>query len=197
MQSLLDLSWISLETLAVVLAVGYLIFAIKENSWCWCFVFFSAAIYAWIFFDAKLYMVSLLNAYYLLVSVYGWQQWRKGGAQQKILPISRFRPLHHVAVIGVVGLGSLGSGYFLALYTDAQLPYLDSFTTLGSIVATAMVARKILENWLYWIFIDAVSIYLYFSQDLYQTAILFACYVMLAVLGYRTWRKRYLMQADS
>ena len=82
MESWLNLSWITLETLAVVLAFGYLAFAIQENSLCWYFVFFSAAIYVWIFFDARLYMVSLLNVYYVLMSLYGWQQWRRGGTQQ-------------------------------------------------------------------------------------------------------------------
>ncbi len=194
MESWLNLSWITLETLAVVLAFGYLAFAIQENSLCWYFVFFSAAIYVWIFFDARLYMVSLLNVYYVLMSLYGWQQWRRGGAQQTGLLISRLTPLCHILVVGLVSLFSLIIGYFLGAYTDAELPYLDSFTTLGSIVTTAMVARKILENWLYWIFIDGVSIYLYFSQNLYQTAVLFVLYVILAILGYGTWRKRYLEQ---
>ena len=139
-------------------------------------------------------MVSLLNVYYVLMSLYGWQQWRRGGAQQTGLLISRLTPLCHILVVGLVSLFSLIIGYFLGAYTDAELPYLDSFTTLGSIVTTAMVARKILENWLYWIFIDGVSIYLYFSQNLYQTAVLFVLYVILAILGYGTWRKRYLEQ---
>ena len=108
------------------------------------------------------------------------------------LPIKCLSSSHHIfIVISVISL-SLIIGYFLESYTDSKLPYLDSFAALSSIVTTVMVARKILENWLYWIAIDAVSIYLYLSQDLYQTAILFVLYMLLAVMGYYEWRKRYL-----
>ena len=185
-------NWIGIETLAVILAIIYLFLAIKENSLCWYFVFLSAAIYVWIFINSGLYMASLINAYYALMSIYGLYQWRKGGDRQLGLPIKCLSLSHHIfIVISVIGL-SLIIGYFLGSYTDSKLPYLDSFAALSSAVTTVMVARKILENWLYWIAIDAVSIYLYLSQDLYQTAILFVLYMILSIMGYYEWRKRYL-----
>ena len=192
MENLINFNWIGIETLAVILAVIYLFLAIKENSLCWYFVFLSAAIYIWILIDSSLYMASLLNVYYALMSIYGLYQWRKGGDKKLGLPIKCLSSSHHIfIVISVISL-SLIIGYFLESYTDSKLPYLDSFAALSSIVTTVMVARKILENWLYWIAIDAVSIYLYLSQDLYQTAILFVLYMLLAVMGYYEWRKRYL-----
>ena len=192
MENFINFNWIGIETLAVILAVIYLFLAIKENSLCWYFVFLSAAIYIWILIDSGLYMASLLNVYYALMSIYGLYQWRKGGDKKLGLPIKCLSSSHHIfIVISVISL-SLIIGYFLESYTDSKLPYLDSFAALSSIVTTVMVARKILENWLYWIAIDAVSIYLYLSQDLYQTAILFVLYMLLAVMGYYEWRKRYL-----
>lgn len=192
MENFINFNWIGIETLAVILAVIYLFLAIKENSLCWYFVFLSAAIYIWILIDSSLYMASLLNVYYALMSIYGLYQWRKGGDKKLGLPIKCLSSSHHIfIVISVISL-SLIIGYFLESYTDSKLPYLDSFAALSSIVTTVMVARKILENWLYWIAIDAVSIYLYLSQDLYQTAILFVLYMLLAVMGYYEWRKRYL-----
>jgi len=84
---------------------------------------------------------------------------------------------------------SLGSGYLLENFSDAALPYLDSFTTWGAIVTTWMVARKIIQNWHYWFIIDSVSVYLYISRGLWLTALLFMVYLVLIVIGYRQWRK--------
>ncbi len=77
----------------------------------------------------------------------------------------------------------------LTAYSQAALPYIDSFTTWGAIVTTWMVTRKILENWIYWFVIDAVSVYLYVSRGLFLTAVLFLIYLVLIVIGYRTWRR--------
>jgi nicotinamide mononucleotide transporter len=77
----------------------------------------------------------------------------------------------------------------LTHFTEAAMPYLDSFTTWGAIVTTWMVARKILENWIYWFVIDSVSVYLYISRELYLTSGLFLLYLVLIVIGYRAWRR--------
>ena len=74
------------------------------------------------------------------------------------------------------------------------MPYIDSFTTWGSVITTFMVARKIVENWMYWIVIDAVSIFLYIDRELYQTVGLYSIYLVLAVIGYLAWRKAYFQQ---
>ncbi len=188
------LAWLNLEMLAVLLSLAYLLLAMKENSLCWYCAFFGTAIYIWIFGGVKLYMESLLNVYYLVMAVYGWYQWRLGGKGHHGLEVSRWPFDYHLyAFLGVL-LVSLISGYLLEINTDAQLPYLDSFTTWGSVLTTYMVARKVLENWLYWIVIDSVSIYLYLDRGLYFTAGLFAIYVVLVVIGFVTWRKHYLAQ---
>ena len=96
--------------------------------------------------------------------------------------------------MAVIILATLISGYLLSATTEARLPYIDSFTTWASILTTVMVARKVVENWLYWIVIDSVSIFLYLDRELYQTAVMFTLYLVLATLGYFAWRKRYFEQ---
>lgn len=186
--------WLNLEFAAALLSLAYLVLAMRENSLCWYCAFFGTAIYIWIFGGVKLYMDSLLNVYYLVMAVYGWYQWQRGGKNHHGLAISSWRMRHHLfALLGVLLL-SVISGYLLRANTDAQWPYLDSFTTWGSVLTTYMVARKILENWLYWIIVDGVSIYLYLDRALYFTAALFAIYLVLVVIGYFTWRKHYFGQ---
>ena len=191
----LTLDWFTWETVAVVFSIAYLLFALKENSLCWYCAFVSTAIYTWIFGDVRLYMESLLNIYYLLMAVYGWYQWRRGGTGHQGVSITRWRLYQHLlAIVAVIGISCI-SGYLLAENTEARLPYLDSFTTWGAVLTTWMVARKILENWLYWVVIDAISIVLYLDRELYQTVVLFVIYVVLATLGYFSWRKTYRQQA--
>ena len=181
--------WVNLETVAVALAVAYLALAIKENSLCWYCAFFSTAIYVWIFGDVSLYMESALNIYYMAMAVYGWYQWQRGGEQNSGLSISRWNPRQHINAILLIALATAVSGYALATNTDARLPYLDSFTTWAAVLTTVMVARKVIDNWLYWIVINSASIYLYWDRELYQTAALLVLYIVLSVIGYRFWLK--------
>ncbi len=186
------------ELLAVLLAIAYLLLALRENSLCWYCAFASTAIFTALFWDVNLLMESALNVYYIAMAVYGWWQWRgnKGADMpcvKKSKEISTW-PLrnHLLAGASIVGL-TLVSGSVLANTTSAALPYLDSFTTWGSVLTTWMVAQKILENWLYWIVIDTVSIFLYVDRGLYLTSLLFVAYVIIVVFGFFAWRKRRLV----
>jgi len=187
--------WLGLETVAVILSIAYLLFAMRENSLCWYCAFVSTGIYIWIFGDVSLYMESALNAYYMVMAVYGWYQWQRGGISSQGIKLSTWGIKQHLAAIGLVLVLSAISGYLLSQNTDAHMPYIDSFTTWGSVVTTFMVARKVLENWLYWIVINSVSIFLYIDRDLYQTAGLFTLYIILSVIGFIVWRKAYFQQS--
>lgn len=183
-------SW--LELIAMLLALAYLVLAIVEMRACWIAAFISTAMYTVVFWDVSLLMESALQVYYMAMAVYGWWYWQRANDQ---VPIVRWRVRQHVTVISmVIGL-SVASGALLDNYTSAALPYLDAFTTWASIVTTWMVARKVIENWLYWIVIDIASIYLYVARDLYVTAGLFVLYVVLACVGYWQWTRR--MQTDN
>ena len=190
----MSFDWVNLETLAVALGISYLLLAMRENSLCWYCAFFSTAIYVYIFGDVSLYMESALNVYYMGMAIYGWLQWQKGGANHSGVEIVRWTAKHHIICVLVILIASVISGYLLSVNTDARLPYLDSFTTWASVLTTVMVAGKVLENWLYWIVINSVSIYLYIDRDLDQTAAMFTLYLMLSVLGYVAWKKNYVLQ---
>ena len=190
----MSFDWVNLETLAVALGISYLLLAMRENSLCWYCAFFSTAIYVYIFGDVSLYMESALNVYYMGMAVYGWLQWQKGGANHSGVEIVIWTAKHHIICVLVILIASVISGYLLSVNTDARLPYLDSFTTWASVLTTVMVARKVLENWLYWIVINSVSIYLYIDRDLDQTAAMFTLYLVLSVLGYVAWKKNYVLQ---
>ena len=187
------------EVLAVVLAVAYLVLAIRQNIWCWAAAAVSTLLYLFIMYESRLYMESVLQLFYLAMAGYGWYSWthpaRGRSDQEGELKVTTWPLRLHAFAIGSVLLLVWISGDLLARYSDAALPHLDSFTTWGAVVATFMVTRKILENWLYWFVIDAVSIGLYISRDLFFTAALFAGYLVMIVIGYRSWRASMAEQA--
>ena len=187
-----QLPW--LELIAMLLSIAYVMLAAKGSLWCWPAAFISTALYTIIFYDVLLLMDSALNAYYLLMAVYGYWQWSKNKRNNsKIaeLPIVSWKISWHIKVC--LGLALLASclGYFMDNYTPADFPYLDSFTTVYAIFATYLVTQKVLENWLYWIVIDLASIYLYIEKGLIPTTVLFVVFVVVACYGYAKWLKVY------
>ena len=187
------------ELLAVLLALAYLLLALRENSLCWYCALASTAIYTVLFWEVSLLMESALNVYYMAMAVYGWYHWHRGAQtdeQGQPLAISSWAARRHIQAWGSIVLLSVVSGYLLAGNTSAALPYLDSFTTWGSVLTTWMVARKILENWLYWVVIDGASIFLYLDRGLDLTSLLFMAYVIIVVFGYFSWRKRLVRTED-
>jgi nicotinamide mononucleotide transporter len=176
------------EVLAVILAVVYLVLAIRQNIWCWAAAAASTLLYLFIMFQARLYMESALQVFYLGMAAYGWYEWRHGGAGGVELKVTTWPLRFHLVAVAAVMCLVFVSGELLSRYSSAALPFLDSFTTWGAMIATFMVARKVLENWIYWFLIDAVSIGLYLSRELYFTAALFAAYLFMIVIGYRSWR---------
>ncbi len=178
------------EALAVALAIAYLLLAAREHIACWACALISTAIYTALFWQVSLLMESLLNVYYMLMAIYGWQQWRHGGTGGVALGISTWRLRRHALVILSVIALSVLTGALLTTHTDAAWPYVDSFTTWGAVVTTWMVTRKILENWIYWFVIDAISIPLYIERGLVLTALLFACYLVIVVYGFFSWQRQ-------
>ena len=183
-------SW---EMVAVFLSVAYLILAIKQSLWCWVAAFISTLIYSVLFFDASLLMDSALNMFYLVMAIYGWYSWKYGNGINKNeeLEITTYGLNKNLKIIGVLIIVSLILGYIMANYTSADFAYLDTFTTVFAVFTTYTLTKKVLENWLYWIVIDSVSIYIYINKGFYLTAVLFAFYTVLAFIVYNNWKKEY------
>ncbi|MEX0942685.1 MAG: nicotinamide riboside transporter PnuC [Pseudomonadales bacterium] len=179
------------ELVAVAFAIAYLLLAVREKIACWYAAFISTGIFTFLFFDVRLYMESALQVYYLLMAVYGWYQWKHGGTIDESLPISIWTIRQHLIALTLICVATLTSTYFLTRYTDAHLPLLDSFTTWGAVITTYMVAKKILENWVYWLVIDSASIYLYVDRAMYFTTLLFIAYVVIIFFGWASWLRSY------
>ncbi len=175
------------EILAVVFAITYLLLAIKESIWCWPAALISTLIYGFLFFDVNLYMESALQLFYIVMAFYGWSQWRKNDNPKTDLKVSNWSYKQHLTAISLVALLVVISATLLR-NTDAAFPWLDSFSTWGAVIATWMVTKKIIENWLYWIVIDSVNIYLYLQKDLYLTTALFIFYTLMCFVGYYKWK---------
>jgi nicotinamide mononucleotide transporter len=188
-----------LEAAGVLFSVLYLVLAIRESLWCWPAAFISSVLTIVVMFGARLYSESALNVFYAAMAVYGWYQWRYGGAKtgRHELPISVWAlKTHMVAIGGSVALSAV-IGWLMSRYTNAAFPYFDTFVTVSSVVTTYMVARKILENWLYWLVIDSLSIYLYWQRELDLYVGLFALYLALVVVGWIRWRRDWRAQPVS
>ncbi|AXH09289.1 nicotinamide mononucleotide transporter [Malaciobacter halophilus] len=182
----------SLEAIAMFLSILYLLLAIKQNVWCFVAAFFSTLIYTIIFFDASLLMDSFLNAYYLIMAIYGWYSWKYTNSNKKAeLKISTLGINKNIKAIFLLTTLSLVLGYYMKNYTNADYAYLDTFTTVFAIFNTYLLAKKVIENWLYWIVIDAISIYIYINKAFYLTAILFTIYTILAIVAFIKWKKDY------
>ena len=184
----LQANWIELA--GSVLSIIYLYLSIKQKASLWIFGFLCSLLYVVVFFQSKFYADMSLQFYYLGVSAFGWISWKAGKPEnRKELPVKRTTPLSG-AIILVIALVLYFLYYFiLSEYTDSPLPKADAFTTALSIVATWMLARKMIEHWWLWIIVDSVSAGLYFYKALYPTAILFVIYTVMAIIGYRQWKK--------
>ncbi|HEY7379218.1 MAG TPA: nicotinamide riboside transporter PnuC [Steroidobacteraceae bacterium] len=182
-------AWSPSELLAAVLALLYLVLAARQNPWCWPCALVSTVIYLWLFYERQLYQQALLQLFYIAMAVYGWWHWRGAGAASEPLRVSRWSMRQHVLAAGLVLVLTVTTGWAEARFTTAPFPYLDAFTTWGSVITTWMVARKVLENWLYWLLVDCVMVYLSYVAGLPATTLLFVIYLGIVIAGFLAWRR--------
>ena len=193
------------EMIAAVLAVAYLVLAMRRSLWCWLCAFISTVIYIVVMARSGLVMDTLLQLYYLIMAVYGYFEWKKGKTDTGEVKVITWRYTQHLLAVAVVLVLTAINAYALQhlapMLTAWSLkmnlgyvqfvrsPWLDSLVTWGSVLTTWMVARRVLENWLYWIVVDGIAAGLYYSRGLKATAVLFVIYVIMVVYGYFQWRK--------
>jgi nicotinamide mononucleotide transporter len=191
--TLLDqiLAYSMLEAVGVILAVMYLLLAIQQNIWCWLCAAVSSAIFAFLFFNVRLYMEAVLNIFYFAMAIYGWHTWSSGRSEGQGLAVVVWSHRVHFMALAIVVAVSLGSGYMLDTRTDAAFPYIDSITSWGAVWATYLVARKVLENWWYWLVIDATMIFVFWAKGLELTAVLYILYLLMIPIGLLNWTRSY------
>lgn len=177
------------EIVGVLTGVVNVWLAARQNILAWPIGIISVSMYVLVFYDARLYADMGLNAFYFITSIYGWYIWLYGGkghTTRKVGHVSR----KELAILLVLGLGlSLGLGYFLDNYTDADLSYTDAATTAVSLIGYWMMAKKQLENWLVWLVVDVAYVGVYFYKELYLTSFLYFIFLLLCIKGYRDWKK--------
>ena len=162
---------------------------VKENIWLWPTGLISVCFYIVVFFQAKLYANMGLQVVFIALQIYGWHEWLRGGKDRGRLEISRTGLKLAVLLAAVTFVLTAVMGYLLSTRTDASLPYGDSTATVLSLIAQWMLAKKLIENWIVWIVIDAITIGLCLYNNLFATAALYVAFLVLAVTGLIEWRK--------
>lgn len=178
-----------LELLAVIVNVLGVWLTARRIRWCWPVGVLAVLLYAWIFYDAKLYSDTLLQGAFALMQGYGWWQWSRGGLDRgkvHVTPLPRREALPGLAA-GLLGGVLLGAA--MAHFTDAALPWLDAQLASFSLVASVWAARRYVASWALWVVLDLIYVAMYLAKDLQLTAGLYAGFVLLAIYGWRAWRR--------
>ena len=181
--------WI--EIFGVVTGILYVILEVKQNRFLWPLGIITSAAYIYIFFTGKFYADMGLQVYYVLISIYGWYYWSRGGEKsgKGELPVVRINRQQLILLFLTFAISWVLIYFVLDRYTDSSVPLGDSFTTALAIVATWMLTQKIIEQWFLWIIANVVSVALYIYKGLYPTVILYAVYAGMAVYGYLVWKR--------
>lgn len=184
-----------LEWCGVITGILCVWLAAKNNIWNWPIAIVSVLIYIFIFFESKLYADMGLQFYFFGMNIYGWYYWSKQkNNQTETRPISLITKNEILFSTAGIIIFTLALGFLLHKNTDASFPFIDSFCTACSLIAQIFLARKVLQNWLIWIFVDAIYVGVYFSKDLYATGLMYALYIVIATMGYLDWKKTYREQ---
>jgi len=181
------MSW--LEIVAVVITAFGVWLMARRNRWCWPVNVVGVALYAWIFFQAKLYSDMLLQGFYLGANVFGWFQWKSGTGEGDAVSVAKPLLREMGIGVGVAIAGALALGYPMARYTDAMAPWIDSTLTSFSFLAQVWAARRFIENWWLWITLDVFYIGLFAYKHLYPTGGLYFMMMILCFYGLYDWRK--------
>jgi nicotinamide mononucleotide transporter len=183
-----------LEWLAVCTGIAYVVLVMFKHNSAWIFAFISSFIYVYISYISKLYIDSFLQLFYVVMAIYGWISWqfkaKSAENDTSFVVVVWPKSYHFLNFLISCPLACL-IGYLFSNYTEQANPYTDAFVTVFSLVATYMVVQKVLENWIYWVIIDAGCVYLFASRSLYMTAVLYAIFCLLAINGYWVWHKLY------
>jgi nicotinamide mononucleotide transporter len=192
------LNWLSInyiEVLGAVTGMVYIYFSIQRNIWLWPWGIITSAFYIFIFFDSKFYADMGLQVYYLAISIYGWKTWNTAKNFDGEVLVKKASIYHIIAFLFFTIVLTLIISLILINFTDSPIPVWDALTTAGSILATYMLAKRYIENWIFWIVINVISIGLYIYRGLYPTVLLFIVYLLMAFLGYYKWKKSLILKA--
>ena len=180
----------AIEWIAVSSSIIYVVLAAKRSIFCWFFAFIGSVLFLYLCYIGKLYIEALLQFFYVIMALVGWLSWKQDSSDSSIKTWSTHMHVQNIQVFIIAFI----IGFLFDNFTQQASPYVDAFTTCFSLSATYMVTQKILGNWLYWIVIDLVSIYLYAERDYYLTAVQYVLFTLLAIYGFWVWQQEYKRQ---
>jgi nicotinamide mononucleotide transporter len=178
-----------IERIAVALGLANILFLIRRSLLNYPFGIAMVSLYAWIFFEEKLYSDALLQVFFLFIQIYGWMNWRSARDEAGLARIVKARRDEALGLFVAAMTGTLALGGVMALFTDAAFPFWDASIAVFSVIAQIMMAQRKLENWIVWIIVDALAIGLYWTKDLHATALLYGAFLVLSAMGYWSWRR--------
>lgn len=188
----------AIEIAAFFLGLANVGLLMRRSIWNYPFGIAMVTLYAFVFYEAKLYSDMVLQGFFFAIQVYGWWYWLHGNMAEDGHVIVRRLPSSHAiwyscaAVVGILALGT-----FMSRMTDAALPYPDATTTTLSIIAQILLARRYLENWIVWIVVDVLAVGIYLTKGLYPTTVLYLIFLGMAIGGYILWRRTWLDNLSS
>ena len=185
-----------IEAIATIFGLVCVWFSVKQNIWTWPTGIVQVTLYIFVFYEAHLYSDMILHIIYVVINIYGWYHWLNKDTEKEELKVTRTGK-SFLGWVVVCIIGTIAWGYFLTNYTDAALPYPDSFIMAASLIAQWLMARKVLESWVFWIIVDIVAVGVYLIKGLYLTTGLYAVFLVMATLGYFEWRRAYISSKNT
>lgn len=186
-----------LEWLAVVFAIAYVVLAARQNILCWPSAFISTAIYTYLFWQVMLPFQSFLNAFYMLMAIYGVWHWKKAQRADSSFAVLRMPTFAHLVYTPIALAIALGLAQLAEKQFSSEYLLLDAFINVISMMTTVLVAKKYIDNWLYWVLINSLSAWLYWQSGMFLSGILFGSYVGFAIYGYIEWQRASVAASPS
>ena len=178
-----------LEAAAFILGVLNVLLLVRRSIWNYPFGIAMVGLYAFVFYEAKLYSDALLQLFFVVVQLYGWFHWARSRADAGEIRVELLSNTARVLILLAAAAAIAGWGTLMHRYTDAALPYWDGSVAVLSVVAQILLARRYLENWVLWVVVDILSIGLYASRGLWLTLILYVIFLVLATWGLIEWQR--------
>ena len=177
-----------LELVAFVLAVAMVVFNIRVNPLGWPLAMASSLLYFVLFWNSRLYGDAGLQIFFVVIAGWGWWQWLRGTLPDgSALPVRLLPTPLRLRLLLALAVAWPATGWFLAHYTDTDVPWWDAFPTAASVIGQWLLGRKYAENWLVWIVVNVVSVGLFAYKGLWLTVILYAVFIAMSVVGWRAW----------
>ena len=185
-----------LDIFTTVLGLVYILLEYRASIWLWVVGIIMPALDIWLYWSHGLYGDAGMAVYYTLAAVYGYAVWKWGkNIEAKELPITYMKKSLYLPTLVCFLLAWAATYYILVTFTNSTVPLQDSFTNALSFVGLWALARKYIEQWFFWIIVDAVCCYLYVVKGIPFKALLYGLYVVIAIAGYRKWKQMINNQA--